>query len=591
VVRVARYCDIVMKGGITSGVVYPLAAVELAKGHRFRNIGGTSAGAIAAAAVAAAEYGKHSGRNPGAYDGISALPHWLGPNLTSLFQPSRRMRPFFNALLSSLGDGIPRKILAPVNGFPLAAIVGFLLGAAFISSPYLLDAGTGMRWVIWAVGLVVVLPALTIGSIAVSAIWRLRGLAASDFGLCSGSDPDGKAASTPPLTRWLADLLDELAGKRAGEPPLTFGDLDRLEQPDGSHGLNLQMMTSCLSMGRPFTLPFEDGEKLWFKPKELGRLFPQRIVNHMVATAPGPADEQGRVPLPRADDFPVVVATRMSLSFPVLIAAIPLHAENHIREDGPEIERCWFSDGGITSNFPVHFFDSPVPRWPTYAIDLTQLPPGEALSKDEAKNVWLPRDNEGGIAEAWIGWEEKGGFGRLFAFLSAIFRTAQNWIDNRQMRGPGYRDRIAHVRLTKKEGGMNLNMDGAAIERLAERGQSAAAQLSERFGPRPPEGTELTWANQRWLRYRAYMTLVEEQGLQALLGFEDTESGAQISALNARPLDAPPGYGWSSEAQKAFAIEATKALLDGFAEWEREGQTFAAGSPEPPVQPWQIPRV
>ena len=42
-------CEIVMKGGITSGVVYPLAAVELSKSFRFVNIGGTSAGAIAAA--------------------------------------------------------------------------------------------------------------------------------------------------------------------------------------------------------------------------------------------------------------------------------------------------------------------------------------------------------------------------------------------------------------------------------------------------------------------------------------------------------------------------------------------------------------
>ena len=42
-------CDIVMKGGITSGVVYPLAAVELSTKYRFVNIGGTSAGAIAAA--------------------------------------------------------------------------------------------------------------------------------------------------------------------------------------------------------------------------------------------------------------------------------------------------------------------------------------------------------------------------------------------------------------------------------------------------------------------------------------------------------------------------------------------------------------
>jgi hypothetical protein len=48
-----RYCDIVMKGGITSGVVYPPAVVELSKTYTFKNIGGTSAGAIAAAVTAA----------------------------------------------------------------------------------------------------------------------------------------------------------------------------------------------------------------------------------------------------------------------------------------------------------------------------------------------------------------------------------------------------------------------------------------------------------------------------------------------------------------------------------------------------------
>jgi predicted acylesterase/phospholipase RssA len=42
-------CDIVLKGGITSGVVYPLALVSLAEKYRFSQIGGTSAGAIAAA--------------------------------------------------------------------------------------------------------------------------------------------------------------------------------------------------------------------------------------------------------------------------------------------------------------------------------------------------------------------------------------------------------------------------------------------------------------------------------------------------------------------------------------------------------------
>jgi Patatin-like phospholipase len=45
-------CDIVMKGGITSGVIYPLAVCQLAKTYRLRSVGGASAGAIAAAAAA-----------------------------------------------------------------------------------------------------------------------------------------------------------------------------------------------------------------------------------------------------------------------------------------------------------------------------------------------------------------------------------------------------------------------------------------------------------------------------------------------------------------------------------------------------------
>jgi len=46
-------CDVVMKGGITSGVVYPSAILRLSQRYRFRNVGGASVGAIAAAATAA----------------------------------------------------------------------------------------------------------------------------------------------------------------------------------------------------------------------------------------------------------------------------------------------------------------------------------------------------------------------------------------------------------------------------------------------------------------------------------------------------------------------------------------------------------
>ena len=52
--------DLTMEGGTTSGVVYPLAVCELATEFRFRNVGGASAGAIAAALTAAAELGRSS---------------------------------------------------------------------------------------------------------------------------------------------------------------------------------------------------------------------------------------------------------------------------------------------------------------------------------------------------------------------------------------------------------------------------------------------------------------------------------------------------------------------------------------------------
>src|SRR4051794_32840671 len=48
-------CNLVMKGGVTSGVVYPAAVRILKDRFQFRSVGGASAGAIAAAATAAAE--------------------------------------------------------------------------------------------------------------------------------------------------------------------------------------------------------------------------------------------------------------------------------------------------------------------------------------------------------------------------------------------------------------------------------------------------------------------------------------------------------------------------------------------------------
>src|SRR4029077_18943429 len=70
---------------------------------------------------------------------------------------------------------------------------------------------------------------------------------------------------------------------------------------------------------------------------------------------------------------PILLGARMSLSFPILLSAVPLYAANFEREpkEGKyPLEACWFSDGGLTSNFPIHFFDAPLPLRPTFGIDL-----------------------------------------------------------------------------------------------------------------------------------------------------------------------------------------------------------------------------
>ena len=130
-----RSCDIVMKGGITSGVVYPHAVCELARTYRLRSVGGTSAGAIAAAAAGAAE----AGRATGGFARLAALPDWIasGTNLFDLFQPQRGTRKLyriFSSALGSPGGRLRRLGIAAVRSFPLAVLLGALPGLALIAS-------------------------------------------------------------------------------------------------------------------------------------------------------------------------------------------------------------------------------------------------------------------------------------------------------------------------------------------------------------------------------------------------------------------------------------------------------------------------
>ena len=84
-----RYCDVVMKGGVTDGVVYPWAVMELAQHYRFQSIGGTSVGAVAAALTAASEYSRRYGSVNGFNKVLREVPLGLaelqGSGQTKLF--------------------------------------------------------------------------------------------------------------------------------------------------------------------------------------------------------------------------------------------------------------------------------------------------------------------------------------------------------------------------------------------------------------------------------------------------------------------------------------------------------------------------
>jgi predicted acylesterase/phospholipase RssA len=82
-----RKCDIVMQGGVTSSIVYPGLVCKLA-GNQFQQIGGTSAGAIAAALTAAAEYARRKGR-------ANAFERWPRPQRGSAIPTLVKVRTCF----------------------------------------------------------------------------------------------------------------------------------------------------------------------------------------------------------------------------------------------------------------------------------------------------------------------------------------------------------------------------------------------------------------------------------------------------------------------------------------------------------------
>ena len=482
----AQACDIVMKGGITSGVVYPLALVELSKKFRFANIGGTSAGAIAAAAAAAGEYGR--GKAGAGFERLAQVPQEVGTNLLSMFQPKPVLRPLFNVFIAALNGESQwfAVVIAAICGYWLSVAVGVLPGVIVAVLALLFGWGAGF----FLFGLL-----LAIVGLVVALIWRMWkaaniDLVANDFGLCPGIR---QSASAPEgFTDWLARLIQETAGRIVAADPLTFGDLDA--PPDSAPPIQLAMMTTSLMEERPYTLPLDTG-RFFFRRDEWEKIFPNEIMNFLVRTCgrfEPPAGEAGEFyHFPARAQLPLIVAARMSLSFPGLISAVPLWTRDFtlVEAEREKLRRCLFSDGGLSSNFPIHFFDHLFPNTPTFAISLDEYD-----AKRNYSDVWLPESAGSGSQLPILP------FSGLAAFLMRLVYSAKDWQDNLQSILPGYRERIVHVVLKPDEGGLNLTMDEETIAKLVDYGKKAGTLLRDDFN----------LEEHRWRRFLVSMARMEE---------------------------------------------------------------------------------
>ena len=614
------FCDLVMKGGITSGVVYPKLITGLSAKYRFKNIGGASAGAIAAAGCAAAEFRRLSGASDG-FLKLHKLPEELGTPvgeghgslLQNLFQPSAALKRHFDVLMAALNRPSKLAILAGALGtliwrywglVVLAALAALIVFVSLVRSTGPIGWGTaglvalacaviwlvagwlliwkpaqqskdvpiGKRLLVWWLGgtlaVFATLAWLNYGEghldwlasglaaaswsmampialvlVFVLCAWKfttslLSGLQANFWGICSGLTTS-ESGSTKGLTEWLVGYINTLAGLDPNERPLTLGDLwdgkrttggdesVKTETPLADRTINMEVMTTAVSRKMPYAIPFREGVgSYYFDPEEWKRIFPESVMTWLaqVSTKARPDGtnwiKSNRIlwQLPCNRHLPVVLLVRMSLSFPVLLSAVPMYAYDFSSgSESKNSKKVWFSDGGIGSNMPLHFFDAPLPRHPTFAVNLKDEQPGHPIRTDvptcspDNGRVYLPNKSLGGLQQYWSELDDASPAG-IFGFLWRIVETMHNWHDEMQLPMPGYRDRVVQIAQKNGEGGLNLNMPPESILALSDAGACAAEKLIDRFYPSSATGKSEGWEQHRNIRIRTFLALAEMLG-------------------------------------------------------------------------------
>ncbi|WP_313668542.1 patatin-like phospholipase family protein [Sandarakinorhabdus sp.] len=622
-------CDLIMKGGVTSGIVYPGAIGAIAHRYRLRSIGGTSAGAIAAAAAAAMEYGLRSGRNAQAREQMMWLSRQTAQQtsngrsfLQALFQPDPATSAILHLALPG-PDGRLGALLAlfgpAVAGWlALVLLPGVIVALAFAGGP--------LHWSPAAAALIglastALLVLVSIGGFARRQLERLAAaIVDNGMGLmtgmaASGARLDGKPV--PGLTQWLHETVQSLAGRAGGKAAdvLTFGDLwtvdsDAEVSARSARGIDLVLVCTDLNRLQSVSFPFlPENHRLFYDPRDWARLFPADVLTAMepcawpicdaampsglgytaeeVRAAAAPLGDLGQHLrlLPKGKDLPIIVGARASMAFPGLFTPLPLWLLRWVGkpevpdERRPILSPLYLSDGGITSNFPIHLFDGAVPSRPTFALNL--LYPGDDLSIEEYRdrdaersrarpgNVRTLGGTDERMAEAGlidlimpfansdrVRFYKAPASGNAVAQLAGlamrVVETARTWADVSHFDQTGTRDRVIHIRLTGAEGGFNLAMDAATIASIDNKGSMAGTVLASRFDPHQPSDPldqdgpprfQLDWTNHRQVRLNGF---IAAQDLLASR-FHDSwqpqpPAGVQISNPLTRDLLTPGSH-------------------------------------------------
>ena len=554
-----RFCDVVLNGGVASGVVYPWALLKLARHYRFKNIGGNSVGAMAAALGAAAEYGRCHGVED-AFEPLRRMPLALAEveegggstKMLRLFQPSHSVRRLFDLFLAVVHWSDRESGQTGASGWALLGVVLRLYGASLPLFVLLVLAG----WVTWQVrnagggALPAPVPALLLGLLGAVVAVLIAGLIAAlefahdlaamarnGYGLCTGG---GQVKGEEGLVEWLHKGIQLSAGRGRDDRPLSFADLwaaPRFGQRGPAPlqggkqplepGINLQMFASNVTQGRPVRLPLnDDNTRLYYHPEEWKAYFPPSVMAALEqASIPyGPASASDPVPAKVKDlkqkrlmaelrelpsgDMPIVVAARLSLCFPLLFSCVSVYAVDYEapQNEGKQrkLRRCLLSDGGLCTNFPIHLFDAAHPRWPTFALLLDKR-----LRNYEEQDVWLPPTHLQGRADNWQRFvpgaedddkPERSLLRRLLGLAGGIVLTAKDWNDRVSGRLPQVRNRVIRLALRDGEGQLNLAMPRETILRMAHKyGTEAGCELVKAYAP-DEAGTKRAWREHVYIR-------------------------------------------------------------------------------------------